>query len=136
MDQLMTAMQAEGGAECGGNPPGRVGRTIRHALGSALFRVGRAWLPLVNLYELDEEFLVCVDLAGTQRDEIDVAVKDGVLRVAGCRRDPLPGGKRVHLLEIDEGFFCREVEIPASVVIDRIEATYEEGFLWVHLPKG
>jgi HSP20 family molecular chaperone IbpA len=136
MDTLITGMRVESKSESGlGDLPSRMGRAMQHAMGTAMFRVGCGWLPAVNLYELPDKFLVCVDLAGVKREQIDVTVKDRVLRVEGHRHDPLPDKKRVHLLEIDEGFFCREVEIPASVCIDRIEATYDEGFLWVHLPK-
>ena len=111
------------------------GHGSRHSLGSAMFRPGRAWLPPVNLYEMPDKFLVCVDLAGVKRDEIDVKINDRILRVEGKRHDPMPEKKRVHLLEIDEGLFCREVEIPATVDVEKIEAEYEDGFLWVHLPK-
>lgn len=133
MRGMQTASKSEGGF---GGLPSQVRRGLEHAIGGTLFRSNRAWLPAVNLYEMPEEFLVCVDLAGVKRDEIDVTVKDRVLRVEGHRHDPLPEKKRVHLLEIDEGFFCREVEIPATVAIERIEAAYEEGFLWLHLPRS
>ena len=137
MQQLMSHTQHASSKEPGfGGLPGQLGKGSVHPLGSAMFRPSRAWLPPVNLYEMADKFLVCVDLAGVKRDEIDVRVTDGVLRLEGHRKDPLPEKKRVHRLEIDEGFFCREVEIPATVDIDAIEAVYEDGFLWVHLPKN
>ena len=42
---------------------------------------------------------------------------------------------RIHLMEIDHGAFCREVELPEDVDRDRIIANYRNGMLWIELPK-
>ena len=42
---------------------------------------------------------------------------------------------RIHLMEIDHGSFCREVELPEDVDRDRIAANYRNGMLWIELPK-
>ena len=42
---------------------------------------------------------------------------------------------RIHLMEIDHGAFCREVELPEDVDRERISATYRNGMLWIELPK-
>ena len=42
---------------------------------------------------------------------------------------------RIHLMEIDHGSFCREVELPEDVDRDRIIANYRNGMLWIELPK-
>ena len=48
-----------------------------------------------------------------------------------------PQGKRprVHLMEIDNGSFSREVELPPDILPDKIIATYRNGLLWVEIPK-
>lgn len=101
-----------------------------------------AWKPAVNLYESADAYYVCVDLAGMCREEIDVSVKGGVLVIAGTREHPRPawddtGELSIHLMEVDQGPFCRSVEIPSEVNVDSIRATYTTaGFLWVELPKS
>jgi HSP20 family molecular chaperone IbpA len=42
---------------------------------------------------------------------------------------------RIHLMEIDHGAFCREVELPEDVDHGRIVANYRNGMLWIELPK-
>ena len=42
---------------------------------------------------------------------------------------------RIHLMEIDHGSFCREVELPEDVDRGRISASYRNGMLWIELPK-
>jgi len=46
------------------------------------------WSPNVNLYETGETYLVCVDLAGVQKEKIDVEVVDQRLRLKGARAVP------------------------------------------------
>ena len=109
------------------------------------FAPSETWTPNVNLYENDEAYVVCVDLAGVEKDKIDVVVHDGRLRLRGTR--PVPqcpeshdaAGQvqrvRVHVMEIDHGAFSREVELPRDVNKQQISAVYRDGMLWIELPK-
>ena len=122
------------------------------------------WTPSVNLYETAESYLVCADLAGVDKEKIEVEVVEQVLKLRGTRSVPTheegaghvspgagpTGGEsvsesaggsaehkrvRIHLMEIDHGSFCREVELPEDVDHDRIAANYRNGMLWIELPK-
>src|SRR3954464_13707463 len=46
------------------------------------------WTPNVNLYETASTYLVCVDLAGVEKEKIDVEVADSRLSSAGRGRSP------------------------------------------------
>ena len=101
------------------------------------------WTPNVNLYETDGQYLVCVDLAGVDKDKIEIEVIDGRLRLRGNRNVPMwtegpetPNVRvRMHLMEIDHGSFARDVELPQNVHHEQINARYHDGMLWVVLPK-
>jgi HSP20 family protein len=120
------------------------------------FAPGETWTPNVNLYENETSYIVCVDLAGVVKEEIDLQVHRQSLTLRGNRRVPQQGidgaaaaassGEsmsippqqpkyRVHLMEIDHGPFVREVELPHDVESDRISASYRNGLLWIELPK-
>ncbi|HVT90097.1 MAG TPA: Hsp20/alpha crystallin family protein [Tepidisphaeraceae bacterium] len=103
------------------------------------FAPGEAWAPSVNLYETEASYLVCVDLAGVEKDEIEITVHERALNIRGKREVPRPGPYdqrvRIHLMEIDHGSFSREVELPHDVQEDRINAHYTNGLLWIELPK-
>ncbi len=109
------------------------------------FRPNDTWAPNVNLYETEEEFLVCVDLGGMAKEKIDLEVANGRLSIRGAREvpsydepeaaSPERGKLRVHMMEIDHGSFFREVELPEEVVQAKIHATYRNGMLWIELPK-
>ena len=102
------------------------------------------WTPSVNLYEAEATYLVCVDLAGVDKEKIDIEVVDNMLSLRGNRAVPttVPSAEavgearlRVHLMEIDHGSFCRTVELPQDVNKDQISARYDAGLLWIELPK-
>ena len=112
-------------------------------LQKGFFYPSESWTPNVNLYEISSSYLVCVDLAGVDKEKIDVEVIDHRLKLRGARAVPsfwAPDSSahekvRVHLMEIDHGAFTREVEIPADTDRQRISATYRNGLLWIELPK-
>jgi HSP20 family protein len=113
-------------------------------LQKGFFYPSESWTPNVNLYETSGAYLVCVDLAGVEKEKIDVEVSEQRLKLRGARAVPMhiadsgePQEKiRVHLMEIDHGGFTREVEIPADADQHKISATYRNGLLWIEIPKS
>lgn len=104
----------------------------------------QTWAPSVNLYETPESYRVCVDLAGVDKDLIELSVHGQLLLIRGQRQMPRsphsargagPQKARVHRMEIDHGSFAREVELPADIDPRAISATYRNGLLWIELPK-
>ena len=114
---------------------------VENAMGRRYFGFSPtdAWRPAVNLYETETAFLICVDLAGMDENDIEVALEKSTLTIRGRRVSPMPpDGSRavaVHLMEIDHGTFCRTVEVPANVEDAEIGANYHVGMLWITLPK-
>jgi HSP20 family protein len=103
------------------------------------------WAPAVNLYETEKFYIVCVDLAGVEQDKIQVGVHEGILVIRGNRSVPSDSGTeatgnpkrmKVHLMEIDHGQFRREVELPANAQKSGIVARFNEGLLWIEIPKA
>src|SRR5688500_12055176 len=109
-------------------PFGNLTRQMSHMLdqmqkGYFNFCPSETWTPSVNLYETDHAYVVCVDLAGVDKEKIDIEVLDNQLTLKGTREVPMmpaaadesanPSGRRlrVHLMEIDHGSFCRQVEL-------------------------
>jgi HSP20 family protein len=115
------------------------------------FYPNETWTPNVNLYETEEAYQVCVDLAGVEKEKIDIEVHQQRLTLKGHRVVPTPSpdngnvGKqgeeaqprriKVHLMEIDHGAFARVVELPHDVAEHKINAEYRNGILWIELPK-
>ena len=127
------------------NPSPSPGKLLEQLQGKGYYSFfsNENWTPTVNLYETELAYLVCVDLAGVEKDKIEIEVVDGRLRLRGNRNVPMwteesetPGARvRMHLMEIDHGSFARDVELPQNVHHDQINAHYRDGMLWVLLPK-
>jgi HSP20 family molecular chaperone IbpA len=105
----------------------------------ALHRPGVVWRPALNVYLYADRFVVCVDLAGVPKHEIDVQVEPRRLVNSGHRRAPehapdQPRCGRILILEIAEGTFERVVEFPRDVAPEKAEARQENGWLWITLP--
>ena len=115
-----------------------LGEVVQRAAQGRFFRFSPpdAWQPATNLYETEDRYVVCVDLAGVSREEIDVEVRQELLVIRGQRESPRPQSKsKVHLMEIDHGNFRRTINIPSVVDVENIRARYVDGYLWVELPK-
>ncbi len=116
-----------------------IGRIIQQAGHGRFFKFSPpdAWQPSTNLYETDNRYVVCMDLAGVDRSEIHVEIREQVLVISGNRESPRPRVRsKVHLMEIDHGQFRRDVAVPTIVNVEDIEARYTDGYLWVELPKS
>jgi len=103
------------------------------------FKPSDRWQPAMNLYEADDEYVICLDLAGVDAKQVNLHAEPGQLRIIGSRPAPMAQSDRpcskVHVMEIDDGPFQRVVQIADDVDIDRIKAQYHDGLLWIKLPK-
>lgn len=104
------------------------------------FRDSGTWQPATNVYETRDAYYVCVELAGVPRQQIDVECVDHQrITIGGSRGQPRPTGIEgplsIHAMEVDEGPFWREIELPEPIDVDRLEATYSEGYLWITVPR-
>ncbi len=99
----------------------------------------QTWCPALNAYLCSGRIVICVDLAGVERESLHLEVEPRRLRLSGQRKAPEPTGSedkalQILALEIDYGPFKREVELPAEVDPKGVTAQQRNGLLWVELP--
>lgn len=139
--------------ETAAEPFGNISRQMNKLMdqmqkGFFTFSPNETWTPNVNLYESETSYVVCVDLSGVVKEDIDIQVHHQIMTLKGRRDVPAqppeltgaaegsaPQRCRVHLMEIDHGQFSREVELPRDIESDQINAIYRNGLLWIDLPK-
>ncbi len=105
----------------------------------AQFAPPEGWRPALNAYLCSGEMTICMDLAGVEREGLDLRIAGGRLSIRGRREAPEPHGTDLKVLqvlamEIDYGCFERQLELPAEVDVRRVTAEQRNGFLWIHLP--
>ncbi len=98
-----------------------------------------AWSPPINAYRRAEQIEVCVDLAGVEKDTIDIRVEPGRLTLRGVRHAPqpeCPPGESIQILamEINHGPFSRTFNLPQEIDSNHITAEQNNGLLWIRMP--
>ena len=92
--------------------------------------------PPVNLYELDDEYLLTAELPGTSSENLELTVSGGVLTLKGQR--PAPSGvvdEQFRRHECVWGSWERAINVPERVQEEKVAAEFADGILKIHLPK-
>ena len=94
-----------------------------------------SYRPPTDLFETEDRYIVRVEIAGMKDGEFSVLVENNVLSITGTRAESNER-RAYHQMEIHFGDFSTEIELPVNVDVSQIKADYEDGFLWVYLPKA
>jgi HSP20 family protein len=102
----------------------------------AMLHPSTTWRPLADILESTEMLTVKVELAGMKEEEIEVTLYEDALVISGERHDDHEGRSNLyHEAQIRYGPFRLEVYLPNPIQREQVTARYENGFLWVDLPK-
>jgi HSP20 family protein len=93
------------------------------------------WRPPTDLIELEDRYLVRVEIAGVKETDFSVVLDQNLLSIQGVRAD-LSERRAFHQMEVNFGEFATNVEIPGPIEPQAVTAEYQHGFLWVSLPKS
>jgi HSP20 family protein len=95
------------------------------------------WAPSVDITETVEEFQIKAELPEVKKEDIKVAVDNGVLRIEGERKqEKEEKGKKYHRVERSYGSFLRSFALPDNVDGAKVHAEFKDGVLNVRLPKA
>jgi len=95
------------------------------------------WEPALDMYEDKDGFSVRIELPGLNREDIQIALQEGVLVISGERKpEVVPEGTEAQCMERFYGKFSRSVTVPAAVAGDKVKAQYKDGILTITLPKA
>lgn len=95
------------------------------------------WTPHIDMYETSDAYIVKVELAGMNKDDVKVQLVQRVLFISGVRFDKGDENRNhFHVAEIAYGQFLRKVELPGDVDENKIVAQYEEGYLKISIQKA
>ena len=113
------------------------GRTaLRPANGEEGITVAE-WTPVVDISEDEKEYVIKAELPGLKREEVKVAVEDGVLSISGERKvEKEEKGKKFHRIERAYGAFVRNFRLPDGCDPAKVNAEFKDGVLNVHLAKS
>lgn len=119
-----------------------LGRDFDRLLETPFAALGReglqaAFAPAIEVREDADTVTVALEVPGVERKDVSVTFHDGVLTVAGERKQEHEVKEGEYLRsERYYGRFERQVGVSVPIDADRIKATCKDGVLTVALPKS
>lgn len=95
-------------------------------------------LPAINVKENDNEYKLEVAAPGMKKDDFQLDYENGRLTISSERKDQkeMKEGEKLTRREFSYQTFQRSFTVPEELVnADEISAKYEDGILYVILPK-
>ena len=93
-------------------------------------------LPAVNIIEADDHFDIQLAAPGMKKSNFQIEVEEGVLIISSDTDTQSDKTETCFTLkEFGYHSFKRSFNIPDTIYVDKISASYKEGILTVSLPK-
>ena len=92
--------------------------------------------PAVEIKETPKAYKITAELPGMEPDDVEVSFEDGVLRIAGEKKEEREENERGYrLCERRYGAFERLLDLPAAADDENIKAKFKNGVLTVTVQK-
>lgn len=96
----------------------------------------RTWKPQMDIYETPDEIIIRAEIAGVDKENLEVEISGKAVRIYGHRTElsPMDNGT-YRLAEIQYGKFERIIYLPAPIDTEVVSTSYSNGFLQLRLAK-
>jgi HSP20 family protein len=95
-----------------------------------------AWVPNADVFARGEDLVIRLELAGVDREDIEITLHDNTLTVAGERESDLDEDASFYVQERFYGAFRRSMTLPAGIDEGSISAYSDNGLLEITVPGG
>ena len=90
----------------------------------------------MDITETPEEIIIVAEIAGVDKDDLDVEISSKAVRIRGNRYVRHCSAEATYrLAEIQYGDFERTIFLPAPIDPEIVSAAYANGFLEIRLAK-
>ena len=94
------------------------------------------WHPQMDIYETPQEIIIRAEIAGVEKEDLDVEINRKAVKISGIRAEMPPSGNGTYrLAEIQYGEFERTLFLPAPIDTEKVTAAFSNGFLQIRLLK-
>ncbi|MBN2223288.1 MAG: Hsp20/alpha crystallin family protein [Deltaproteobacteria bacterium] len=94
------------------------------------------WSPPVDIYETDKAVILKAELAGLNKNDVTIEIKDSNLVLRGERKfEKDIKEENYHRIERSYGSFSRTFSLPQTVDSSKVTATFKDGLLEIMIPK-
>jgi HSP20 family protein len=103
---------------------------------SPVLTAKRLWRPPTDVFEIEHQVMVLVEIAGMKQKDLNVTLSDNILVIKGDRQEKTSAHKTFYRnMEINYGIFERNIYLPESIDPQNVKAEYRDGFLEIRLDK-
>ena len=96
----------------------------------------KSTLPMVDLKELNDSFVVKADVPGFTKDQIDIDVSGNTLTLKGMKsKQDESSDETWAIKERQETSFQRSIGLPVPIKMSEIKASLKDGVLHLEIPK-
>jgi HSP20 family protein len=95
-----------------------------------------AWVPNADVFARGKDLVIRMELAGVDREEIEITLHDNTLTISGERRNDLDDNVSFYVHERFYGAFRRSMTLPAGIDESRIDAYSDNGLLEITVEGG
>jgi HSP20 family protein len=94
------------------------------------------WIPKVDIFENRENLVIEAELPGISRNDFELSFENNVITLSGERKfEKKSEGDNYHRVERSYGSFTRSFTLPQTVTAEGAKAEFNNGILFVTLPK-
>jgi HSP20 family protein len=108
-------------------------RLTSQLLGTGAAARSPRWMPM-DLYRVDDHYVVTVDLPGVDPGSIDLNVDGNTLTISAERSLRSDDGVQWLAQERPVGSYLRQLQLGDGLDVERIQASYDAGVLTVTIP--
>lgn len=111
-----------------------IGRPVASKLGQG--GTSGKWMPPVEVVRHGDQLIICADLPGVKREDVQIEVNHDNLTIEGERRKERPQaeGQGYRRSERSYGRFYRMIPLPAGVDTEAAQASMRDGVLEIIVP--
>lgn len=96
----------------------------------------RYYVPYTDICETDDALIVVMEMAGVDKDNIDIHIEDDVLQIEGHIDFSNYADMRPLYTEYNVGHYSRKFSLSSKIDQGKISAEINDGVLTIALPKA
>jgi len=104
--------------------------------GTERTRECNCFVPRADIYEVDEQMVIVMDVPGADENSIDIVLEKNVLTINAYVETVQPEGYGLTYAEYEIGDYQRSFKLSEDINREKIEATIRDGVLRLYLPKA
>jgi HSP20 family molecular chaperone IbpA len=95
----------------------------------------RVYVPTADIYETESALTVVMEMPGVDKENVDISVHDGTLKVEGRLEFSKYEGLQPVYTEYNIGHYARSFSLSSKIDQNKIGAEMKDGVLSLVLPK-